>query len=110
MHCGQDLSVAQSQAGTGGGCPRCGQWIVSPEHAQAPVVSLPAARLKIPAKGEHRVRPQFKAGHLMPDSAVDRVYQNRREMGRIFRIVGSFILAFCLCVAAYWFLQKKING
>jgi len=109
-HCRQELSVDEAQAGIGGPCPRCGQWVIAPDYVRPPQDKDFLTRVeKIPAKGAHKHVPQFKSGHLMADSMVDREYQQRREIFRMLRIFAWIILVIGICLAAYWFLEKSMT-
>lgn len=46
-----------------------------------------------------------RKGMIIADSVVDHRHQGRRETTRTLFIVTMFILAFCVCLVATWFLK-----
>jgi len=109
-HCRQELSVDEAQAGIEGPCPRCGRVVKAPDYSRPlPDKDFLTRVEKIPAKGAHKHVPQFRSGHLMADSMVDRDYQQRREVFHILRILACIILVMGVVVAVYWFLQKNMS-
>jgi len=84
--------------------------VIAPDYVRPPQDKDFLTRVeKIPAKGAHKHVPQFKSGHLMADSMVDREYQQRREIFRMLRIFAWIILVIGICLAAYWFLEKSMT-
>ncbi len=84
--CGLKLTVERHLAGISGPCPACGVQINAPAS---------------PSKAVSRHRK----GRIAGDLILDHQHLDQRETAKTSWIMMLFILAFCACLAVYWFLK-----